>query len=233
MSILPFALARTARAQTLDETENRMHCQDPKADIRIAGCTAVIQSGKETHEALAVAFYNRGNAFKAKGEYDRAIQDYGQAIRLNPNYAAAFNNRGTAYNLKKQYKRAIWNFDQAIVLDPKLELSFENRGNAYNFEGEHERAIKDFDHAVSLNPNSASAFSNRAFNYLMMRKFDSAIADYDVALKLSPENAYSLYGRGLAERAHGRTAKGNEDVAAAKQIDRKIVSKFESYGLSL
>ena len=84
MSILPFALARTARAQTLDETENRMHCQDPKADIRIAGCTAVIQSGKETHEALAVAFYNRGNAFKAKGEYDRAIQDYGQAIRLNP-----------------------------------------------------------------------------------------------------------------------------------------------------
>jgi tetratricopeptide (TPR) repeat protein len=60
----------------------------------ISGCTTVIQSGRENTENLAVAFNNRGNAYSDKGDLERAIQDYDQAIRLNPQYATAFNNRG-------------------------------------------------------------------------------------------------------------------------------------------
>jgi tetratricopeptide (TPR) repeat protein len=66
-------------------------------DIRIEGCTAVIESGKETPKILVIAYNNRGNAYTAKGEYDRAVQDYDQSIKLNPNYAKALNNRGVAY----------------------------------------------------------------------------------------------------------------------------------------
>ena len=33
----------------------------------------------------------------AKGEYDRAIADFNEAIRLDPKYAVAYNNRGEAY----------------------------------------------------------------------------------------------------------------------------------------
>src|SRR5262249_38751328 len=66
-------------------------------DIQIGGCTALIDAGKETPQTLVIAYNNRGNAYTAKGEYDNAIQDYDQSIKLNPNYARAFNNRGVAY----------------------------------------------------------------------------------------------------------------------------------------
>ena len=40
----------------------------------------------------ANAFYNRGNAYRNKNEYDRAIADYNQALLINPNYTNARND---------------------------------------------------------------------------------------------------------------------------------------------
>jgi tetratricopeptide (TPR) repeat protein len=43
-----------------------------------------------------MAFLVRGIAYAGKGQYIRAIQDYDEAIRLDPKYAEAFYNRGIA-----------------------------------------------------------------------------------------------------------------------------------------
>ena len=66
-----------------------------------------------------VAYYNRGNAHKDKGDNDRAIKDYSEAIRLDPKYVVAYFNRGSVYSYKGDYDRAIKDFDEAIRLDPK------------------------------------------------------------------------------------------------------------------
>src|SRR2546429_5742743 len=107
----------------LRESQARSWCAGPDTaitpDLRISGCTTLIQSGRETQSILAVAFCNRGNAYQDyKGDYDRAIQDYDQAIRLKPDYPTAFNNRGDAYHAKGDYDRAIQDYDQdrAVVV---------------------------------------------------------------------------------------------------------------------
>lgn len=69
-------------------------------DLEVEGCTAVIQSGKFTGKNLAAVFSNRGGAYENKGQHDRAIQDFDQAIRLNPNDAIAFYNRAIAKDEK-------------------------------------------------------------------------------------------------------------------------------------
>ena len=114
------------------------------ADGQVMGCTAAIQSDKWRGKDLAWAFNNRGYAYAGKGEYDRAIEDYDQAILLNPNYAMAYNNRGYAYNDKGDYDRAIDDFDQAIRLDPNLRLPYYKRGVAYFEKRDYDRAIADF-----------------------------------------------------------------------------------------
>ena len=50
----------------------------------------------------AEAFNNRGNAYSAKGDYDRAIRDYDQAIRLNPDNALAISMRERALQMQSQ-----------------------------------------------------------------------------------------------------------------------------------
>jgi tetratricopeptide (TPR) repeat protein len=44
----------------------------------------------------AASYIDRGNSFYAKGDFDRAIVDYGVAITFNPGWALAYYNRGLA-----------------------------------------------------------------------------------------------------------------------------------------
>src|SRR5580765_5800133 len=111
------------------------------SDLVIKSCSTVIQAGREARARLAIAHYHRATAYRMEGRTDRAIQDYDQAIELDPKYAIAFNDRGTAYSQKAQPNRAIQSFDQAIRLDPKMASAFNNRGVAHAFKGDLERAI--------------------------------------------------------------------------------------------
>jgi tetratricopeptide (TPR) repeat protein len=73
----------------------------------IAGCTRVIQGGGETAQSRAIAYYNRGNSYHANGDLDRAIADYNEAIRLDPESAQAYVNRGNSYHVNGDLDRAI------------------------------------------------------------------------------------------------------------------------------
>ena len=68
--------------------------RDP--DARIAACTQGINSGKLTAPQQAIGYSNRGVAYRQKGDGDRAIADFNEAIRLDPTFAAPFYNRGLA-----------------------------------------------------------------------------------------------------------------------------------------
>jgi tetratricopeptide (TPR) repeat protein len=72
-------------------------------------------------------YFVNGNAWYDKGEYDKAIADYGEAIRLDPKFAMAYNNRGLAWSAKQAYDQAIADYDKAIDLDPKLADAYNNR----------------------------------------------------------------------------------------------------------
>ncbi len=124
------ATAGSALAQTQQE---RRWCEGEDGATpaqRIDGCSSVIKAERDKGEKLAESFNYRGVAFRLKGELDRAIQDYGQAIKLNGKFAVAYNNRAVAYDRKGEYERAIQDYEQAIKLKPSPEAYF-NRGNAY------------------------------------------------------------------------------------------------------
>src|SRR5947209_354736 len=117
---------------------------DTQPDSIIRGCTALIQTSQEPKHNLIGAFYNRGNAYRLKGDTERAIRDFDQALLLNPNFVRALGNRGTVYMDKKDYNRAIEDFDRVIQLDPTNVLGFNNRGVANVRKGDYDRAIQDF-----------------------------------------------------------------------------------------
>ena len=94
-------------------------CNKASGDDAIAACTRVIQNRGTSAEGRAIAYYNRGIEYRAKGDDpDRAIADYSEAIRLDPKFANAYINRGVAYRAKLENDRAIADFDEAIASIP-------------------------------------------------------------------------------------------------------------------
>jgi tetratricopeptide (TPR) repeat protein len=109
----------------------------------------------------AVAFISRGAAYAGKQDDDHAIADYGEAIRLDPQYATAFANRGIAYARKQNYQRAIVDYDEAIRLDSKNVSTFVNRAAARARRQEYDVALADYDEAIRLDSQSAAAWQGR------------------------------------------------------------------------
>jgi tetratricopeptide (TPR) repeat protein len=151
------SLAAPARAGMVEDCE-----QEYDPDLRIGGCTAVIDAGQHSGWNLVVAYYNRGLAHHRLGDPARAIEDYDQALRLDPSYAPAHNNRGNAYGNLGDPARAIEDYDQALRLDPDNAVLYNNRGKAYDNLGEYRQAIQDFDQALRIDPGSTVADNNRA-----------------------------------------------------------------------
>ena len=102
----------------------------PDVDAQIAACTRQIGSERWHGHDLAVEHYNRGIARKAKGDLDRAIADYTEAIRLDPEYEYAYFNRGVAWSRKGDLDRAIADYDRVLRLDPKYGHAHFERGVA-------------------------------------------------------------------------------------------------------
>jgi tetratricopeptide (TPR) repeat protein len=164
--------------------------EGPIIDLVIDGCTAVIRSNQDPPQKLATAFDNRGVAYRLKGDYDHALLDYEQAIRLNPDNANAYNNLGVIYRIKGDYDRAIAAYDEAIWLkNSDFPAAFYNRALAYADKTEYDRALADFDVVMRFNAKNALALYARGLTLLKKGDGEAGKADIAAAKEINPNIA--------------------------------------------
>ena len=64
-------------------------------------------------------------------QYEPALRDFNEAIRLNPSFALAYSNRGSAYSGLQQYELAVQDYSQAIRLRPRNVVFDQKRADAF------------------------------------------------------------------------------------------------------
>jgi tetratricopeptide (TPR) repeat protein len=144
----------------------------------------------------APSFWERGINWLHKKEYDKAIQDFNEAIRLDPRWLPAYRDRGNAWSYKQDYDRAIVDYDVAIRLDPDCMFAYFHRGRAWFYKQDYDRAIKDLDVAIRLDPKDALSYLGRGHAWFYKQDYDRAIQDFDSAIRLDPKDALSYLRRG-------------------------------------
>jgi tetratricopeptide (TPR) repeat protein len=157
-------------------------------DGAIVRLSAALESVKPLPKVLdpAAVYFFRAIAYYHKGEKDREIVGYNQALKLNPKFAKAYTNRCLVYIEKGEYDRALTDCNQALKLDPKYAKTYNNRCWAYIGKGEYDRALTDCTQALKLDPKYAEAYNNRGLAYYYKVEYDRALTDYNQALKLNP-----------------------------------------------
>jgi len=144
-------------------------------------------------------FFILGNRKYERGDFQGAIADYTQAIRIDPNYADAYYNRGKAKSELKDYQGAIADYTQAIRINPNDAAAYNNRGIAKDELKDYQGAIADYTQAIRIDPNFALAYYNRGNAKIELEDYQGAIEDYTQAIRINPNDAKAYNNRGFAK----------------------------------
>jgi tetratricopeptide (TPR) repeat protein len=204
---------------------------DTPADARIGACSARIARNEVKGRDLAITLHNRGLAYAAKNDYDRAIADYDKSIEVDPTYARTFDSRGNAYYGRHDYDRAIVDYDEAIRLDPKDDWPLRNRALAYRAKRDYDHALADLNAALRINPNFRDAINDRGLVYEVKGDYDRAIADFSEVIRIDPTFVPAIFSRGVVYGAKGNLdrQKADYDAAIALKPDQASYYNARAY----
>ena len=144
MLVLVLSLGTSSRADVATD------CLSEDWERRISGCSAIIDSPEASAEQKAVAYATRGLALSLKGQFERSIDDYDAAIRIEPNFAVALNNRAWAMHKWGRGAKGLADVEKSLALNPFSEHTWDTRGHIRQSMGQHAAAFTDYDRAANI-----------------------------------------------------------------------------------
>ena len=125
------------------------------------------------------AYNNIGAGYGAMGQWDEAIRNEREALRLKPDYQLAKNNLNW-YLQEKTGGKSVAGKDVTVadLINESLQLSQA---------GKQEESIAAARKALALDPTSAEAWNNIAAGNEALHRWDAAIAAAQKAIALKPD----------------------------------------------
>jgi len=214
--------ARQVTKDDVAETRRPSASQNAEAPAVPVAAPTTANPGAED----AAFYHNRGVDWANKGEPDKAIADFDQALRLKPDYASAYTHRGHAWTDKGEVDKAIEDLNRALQLNPDDANGYAFRGLAWSGKGDYDAAISDCNEALRLNPDQAPPYMVRGFAWSEKEDYDAAIADFNQAVRLRPDYAPIYMLRGRAWSAKGQYDKAVKDYDEALRLNPRDVGAY-------
>ncbi|HWB60587.1 MAG TPA: tetratricopeptide repeat protein [Chthoniobacteraceae bacterium] len=133
-------------------------------------------------EVHTTPYTMRAEAYARKGEREKAIADYTEAIQIDPDWAASYSGRAGLYFDEGDYDKGFADYDKAAELAPKDLNKFMDRGYAYYQRGEWDKALADVDSVMKLKPGWINAVILRGNIYSAQGKYEEAMKEFDDAI---------------------------------------------------
>lgn len=213
-------VALGATPASADRMADCVTISEPDAQAR--ACSQVIDQDPG-REILARAWAFRASAYARKGMAAVAADNYGQAIKVDPDLTMAWVGRGMARLLERKFDAAVGDFSRALALSPSDASLHVSRGYAHLALGKPKVAISDFDKALQIDPNNLAALNNRGLAYKKLGQPKRAVTDYSKAILINPLYALAHNNRGYANEALGRKSAAIDDYRNALAIDPSLV----------
>lgn len=186
----------------------------------------------------ADAYFGRALDLMVLQDLSEAINDFGQAIALKPEFVLAYFNRAaTSYKLMQiedyekessdlaslslnmqtlSLKRATsvghTHPDPSPLIEDDTQLINQKKSDNLNL------ILSDYEMVLKLDPDFVYAYFNRANIRCMQNDYRMALVDYTEAIERNPDFVEAYFNRGLIRLHLGETDKGIEDLSKAGEL---------------
>jgi len=162
--------------------------------------------------------------------FQLAIEDFGEAIRIEPQDASYHVIRGELYQEIGNHREAAADFTQAIRIKPDAADAYRGRGFSYKMLGRRRKAIEDFSEIIRLAPEQASGFINRAECHAFFSDPDRAIEDLTAALCLEPDDIAARLQRGAQYAEKGDLDQAIDDYTEVIRLEPENAFAYSRRG---
>jgi tetratricopeptide (TPR) repeat protein/predicted Ser/Thr protein kinase len=150
----------------------------------------------QAHVLIAAVHHERGRQEAHNKDYDHALADYGESLRLVAAQAPVLADRALLYCEQKQYDPALADAEAALKADPQNAAAHCARGMVYAGRKDFGKALDDFNEAVRLDKRLAPAYYQRGLVFAQQKALEKALEDLDQAVELEKANPDFLAARG-------------------------------------
>ena len=122
-------------------------------------------------------------------KYDKAINVWKKAIKINPEFVEGLNNLGNAFLKIKKFDEAIEYLNDALKLKPDFFETYYTLSEAFFHKAMYEASLKNLDKALNLKPDHLPTINNKIKLLLKMRKKEDALKFLDKVIPYHPKNS--------------------------------------------
>ena len=159
---------------------------------------------RQKSPGLVRPYNNLGEAHDKLGNYDQAIGEFKEALKINPKYFFGLNNLGNIYGKQGKYEEAISYFQKALYQKSNYSPAHYNIARAYHLVGKKQEAAESYRKAIQFNPYFEQAFYNLAYLSMELSGFDEAIENFNKFIKMQPNHSRAHFGLGNALMVKGQ-----------------------------
>lgn len=177
-----------------------------------------------------LAYNNRGQYYDDKGEAEKSLADYNEAIRIKPNQPNAWNNRCVYYFRKKEWPQALEANNVMLSIEPNSIDGLSNRAGIYLNQGIYDSAIFYYKRLASVAPEYSSAYFNLGACYFKLKDYRTAIQQFKTAVSHSPDYAKAITYLSLA---YARLEMNDSVIYYTSMADKMNVNEHAAHAASL
>jgi len=187
----------------------------------------------EKNPSCLSAYVNRSYMYIQYKQYDKAIKDCNDGLKIDSNHYKLYLNRGTAYRDMAIYDLALKDFSIAIKKNPRSYDTYLDRGILYTDRfNKFDSGIYDFKYYLTFRPEDINGNYNLAVAYFKKQNYDSSLYYCIKTLELSPDYTGAHYVSALVYAVKQDFAKAYEHGSRAQTlgfvVDQALLENWRS-----
>jgi tetratricopeptide (TPR) repeat protein len=197
-----------------------------------------MKSPQRRREKSPQDFYVRAVAKALNKDYQGAVEDYTQAIELNPQFVEAYLKRAATHYKLNDDRGTLKDCTQALQINPNLALAYYYQGRARYRLGYTQAALEAYAQAIRLEPDQAQSYYHRGLANHDLKELPSAVEDLKKSVTLFGEqgdrNGCQLAKDTLKAVTNNQKIKasGNRTLGATLAVFNNAIFAFKAFAIN-
>jgi tetratricopeptide (TPR) repeat protein len=179
------------KAQALSQQNRSIEAQKMKRQLKQADTYDdwPPKKSSEDENEQAIGHAQKGNDFYKAGQYEKAIPEYTEAIRIVPDEYVLYHSRGLCYSQMKNDEAALQDFLRAIERKRDDIDAYVSITTIYANRAMYDDAINSMNKAIAVKPDIAVLYYHRGKVYERKGMNNEALQDIRQACEMGYQRA--------------------------------------------